>query len=679
MSSMYKIQLSLHQWALLFSAMAIALIVLTGNVRYTRGDSRYSLLVSQAILEHGSIHLDPYHNDLDLSRHNNGKGWMLSYWDSNQHTYYFYPIGTSLLSVPFVLLANTFGMDMVYYDQESQLQLMISAFVLALIFLLLYRMARLFLDPVVAHAFALGMVLCTSLISTHGVALWSQTYETFLILSVLYIFARAKFQDGYEVKGWQVGVLLFLAYLCRPTASVFVALSIGYVFWQHRSALPKVLLYAGGLFLLFVLWSFLEFHSFLPRYYDPATWKQKGPASFVQDFLAMVFSPARGLLIFTPVLVLGLGGLAMRSVRFHPLYLFVTAWFLLHTVVIARSPMPWGGWSYGPRFYAEMIPGFALVLLLVARNLQEIPAQVRVWMPRAFLVLSIFGLYVHTVKGIYDNNTFFWNGTPPIDEFWKDYRWNWRYPQFMASEEVNSRKNREHQTRYDMELYTNRLPEKASVLIGNADAELRSFFMYWNSEGMVKGKKLYNSLAALERDEAMEFWFPREKLNYVSGLPVWRIDSSSAQLTTEAFFRANAQDLLVLSIKDEGSNQLGPKARKYLRDRGSKIDSLKLRDSYIAVLDSGKLIHEELGPRALEYKLPKKGNYPEIVVRSAGHDVGDFSSIKVYDKEYSLNARGLNIVVFGDYNDVLWSTNFDTHKEDIERRAFYRAVRKRPY
>jgi hypothetical protein len=676
---MYTIQLPLRQWALLISAIVIALIVLTGNVRYTRGDSRYSLLVSQAILEHGSVHLDPYEKDLDLNRNNGGKGWMLMHWGDNDHTYYFYPVGTSLLSLPFVFLGNCFGMDMVYYDQESQMQLMISAFVLVLLFLQLYRMARIFLEEWVAHIFALSMVLCTSLISTHGVALWSQTFETLAIVSVLLVFARAKFEAGYQLKGWDVGALLFVAYLCRPTASVFVALSIGYVFWQHRAALPKVLLYAGGLFVLFVLWSFWEFQTFLPRYYDPATWKGREDARFLQDLMAMVFSPSRGLLIFTPVVLLGLAGAFMRSVRLHPLYLLIAAWFVLHTVVIARSPMPWGGWCYGPRFYAEMIPGIALVLLLVGHSLAELPAVLRAWVPRAFLVFSLFGLYVHTYKGIYDVATFGWNGTPAIDQFWQDFRWNWRYPQFLASEELNKRKQREHDTRYSLSLVTSHLPDGASLLYGTADAELRNFFQHWNKTDGIPGHKLYNGLAAIERDGQMEFWFPREKLGYVAGLQDWKIDSSMTMMRMADFFKTYQDRLIVLSGKDESSNQLDPESRKYLRTRGSRVDSLKLRDSYIAVIDSGKLIYEDLGPRVLEYKLPPKGNLPEIIVKSAGHDVGNFSSVKVFEKEYSINERGINVVVFGEYNDVLWSTGFDTHKEDRERRSFYKAVRKQPY
>lgn len=676
---MYQIQLSLRQWALLISVVVIALIVLTGNVRYTRGDSRYSLLASQAILEHGSIHLDPYEQDLGLARHNGQKGWMLMHWGETKHTYYFYPIGTSLISLPFVFLGNMVGMNMVHYDQESQMQLMISAVVLILIFLQLYRLSRLFLDEWVAHVFALTMVLGTSLISTHGVALWSQTYETLAILTVLLLFARAKFEEGYTLKGWQVGVLLFVAYLCRPTASVFVALSLGYVFWQHRSALPKVLLYAGGLFLLFVLWSFIEFQSFLPRYYDPATWKPKGEPQFFQNFLAMLFSPARGLVVFTPVVLLGLAGLGMRSVRLHPLYLLVTAWLLLHTIVIARSPMPWGGWCYGPRFYAEMIPGLALVLLLVARNLGELPQRLQAWIPRIFLVFSFFGLYVHAYKGIYDVTTFGWNGSPAIDEFWADYRWNWRYPQFMSSEDLNKRKNREFEMRYSLSLLSSHLPENSSLLYGVADGELRDFFQSWNKHDKIPGHKLYNSLSAIERDEQMEFWFTQEKLGYVAGLNVWRIDSSATQATSAEFLKANARNLIVFSGKDESSYQISQATRKHLRTLGSKIDSLKLRDSYIAVIDSGKLVYEAMGPRVLEHKLPKKGKGPEIVIKSAGHDVGNFSSIKVQDKELSLNLRGLNAVVFGDFHDVLWSTNFDTHKEDRERRTFYKAIRKRPY
>ena len=68
-------------------------------------DSKYALLVSQSLLDHGSIQLDRY--NLPKIESHGYQPYQLEI--VNNHILYYFPIGSSILSVPFVAVANLFG------------------------------------------------------------------------------------------------------------------------------------------------------------------------------------------------------------------------------------------------------------------------------------------------------------------------------------------------------------------------------------------------------------------------------------------------------------------------------------------------------------------------------------------------------------------------------------------
>src|SRR5919199_1342977 len=77
-------------------------------------DSGYSMLVSQSLIDYGTFKLDNYAIPrAELADHVYGN--YLSVRNIyqlevvNDHLYYYFPPGTSVLSVPYVLLMNLFG------------------------------------------------------------------------------------------------------------------------------------------------------------------------------------------------------------------------------------------------------------------------------------------------------------------------------------------------------------------------------------------------------------------------------------------------------------------------------------------------------------------------------------------------------------------------------------------
>lgn len=115
--------------------------------------------------------------------------------------------------------------------------------------------------------------------------------------------------------------------------------------------------------------------------------------------------------------------------------------------------------------------------------------------------------------------------------------------------------------------------------------------------------------------------------------------------------------IIVISAKDEPALNIGGFESKKILGINCNI---KFRDSYIAIIDKKRnFVYENSSCQKIEYAY-KVGN-SKINVVSAGWNAGNFSSIKVNEKEYSKNNRGLNIVLFNSETlEFVDSINCDT-------------------
>ncbi|HEX2901407.1 MAG TPA: hypothetical protein VHS96_16955, partial [Bacteroidia bacterium] len=557
------------RWAMWLSALLVFVVIMSGTVRYTEGDARYSLLATTALIEHGNLQLDPYVTELDLDQLNNGHNWMIFRSGDAGHFYYDYPVGTQLFALPFVWVGRQFGMNPIVKEDDTSMQIGIAAILCVAIFLLLFRLARLYLGEWAALLFSLGLFFGTTLTSTLGTALWSQNFQTVFTLLILLELAEWERGKRPQLRGAWLGFLLFAAYLCRPTSAALILPVMGYLVWKQRKAIPWVAGVAGGLLLLFLLWSWLEFHMLLPRYYNPALWKPG--IGFWEHWMPLWFGPARGLWSFTPALLLVFGGWAFRKVRFQPLHLVVWIWLLLHTYLLMRSQSPWAGWSFGPRFFTELVPGLGLILLLMADQLPSIPKRTAAALAASFVALSGLGVYIHVFQGLNNVETQAWNDNPNIDQNWKLRRWDWRHPQFLASGYQRIKMAQETALDLQLQQMTARLPVGSSILYGPPDPNMRQCFIRWNADDHYgKQQKLYNSLYALKESGAKEFWFTSMQLGEVKTLPGITIDSASVyRLCLGEFLQANAEHEIFLAGKDDATTGPALETRAYMKSVGS--------------------------------------------------------------------------------------------------------------
>ena len=84
--------------ALVSMVLLIVSSVLAANVTHTTSDPWGSLLLSQIMYQRHTVQLDAY------PKVKQRYGYRVH--EKNGHTYYYFPIGTSLFSVPFVAIAN---------------------------------------------------------------------------------------------------------------------------------------------------------------------------------------------------------------------------------------------------------------------------------------------------------------------------------------------------------------------------------------------------------------------------------------------------------------------------------------------------------------------------------------------------------------------------------------------
>jgi|WetSurSiteA1Bulk_404760.scaffolds.fasta_scaffold25786_2 hypothetical protein len=431
----------------LLSLTIVALILFSRN-SYRDCDSLGCLLTAQAIVTHGTIKLDAYRDILKQYK----SVYTYRIMKKNDHLYYNYPLGTSIYSVPFVWLANLTGCDMSSISNnnpicDKRLQKVLSSLIVAVCFVLVYGLCRCFLAPLSSGVLTLIFVLGSPLISTMGTALWSLDMEVmFMLLCLLMIVYDDR--KIFTLKPYVLSFFLFSAYLCRPTAAIFVALVTLYVLlFKPRAAFIKLSGSCLLLFFVFVLFSLYEYKLILPPYYD----QRLHSDTFWTGLYGNLLSPARGLFVYSPYLFLTLLGLCFFFKEFYRSRLMWLAilWFSFHLVMIAQYPVWWGGHCFGPRYLTDVFPACILITILLwnhaSKTLSHKPRKVLITI---FFCFSLISIIINTGQGLYNPATGKWNNSPNIDEY-PAYLFNWRYAQFMATPKLLKEREAYHHLTYN--------------------------------------------------------------------------------------------------------------------------------------------------------------------------------------------------------------------------------------
>jgi hypothetical protein len=269
-----------------------------------------------------------------------------------------------------------------------------------------------------ALAFGLGSELWS--ISSQG--LWQHSYGGLAIAACLY--ATDRWNDpGCPARWrWATGLACAVAIAVRPTNVVLLAATAA-ALWglrQNWRAWLPVMLPVLGAGLAVLAYNQAVFATAAGGYHLAAGSLFQG--RFRSGFTGLLFSPGRGLFIYTPMVLFGacVGLPAARAARraHRPLLVAASVMALLHLIVVSNWRVWWGGFCWGPRLLTELLPSAAV---LVALGWPALGSAGR----RAFGCAVVYSVLLQGVGAFFAPNGA-WDTKPTSVDVSPERLWDWR-------------------------------------------------------------------------------------------------------------------------------------------------------------------------------------------------------------------------------------------------------------
>ncbi len=332
--------------------LVLFLLLLSNGRPIESGDTRVNARVAASLVREGNFTLDEYPDaEFPFVREANGHGVSI------------YPLLPSLLATPVFLVASFFfSLDETGVAFAGKLAAsLFSAAAAAFLFLAISRRHPASDARFAAVVFALG----TSVWSTSQ-ALW-QHPAAVLFLTIALLLALKAEED--PVWAGRAALPLALVVACRHADVALAAvLAAGILARWPRQVLAFAAWGAGpALFLLAYQWA--AFGSPLEHGFSGTLGRFSEPWGRGQ--LGLLVSPAKGLLVFTPVVLVALAGLVRAVRRGHERWLPLVAGgaALAHLCLMGRWSEWHGGESFGPRLMTDALP---LLLLFLPEGIASV-------------------------------------------------------------------------------------------------------------------------------------------------------------------------------------------------------------------------------------------------------------------------------------------------------------------
>jgi hypothetical protein len=388
--------------------------------------------LATSILRERNIDLDEYRNLIDL---------QLDYRMRvvRGHIYYYYPVATPLLVAPAVALANlvyplnhptdlyaylaTHGPD----ARTARLEKLLASGFVALAAVVMYLVASIRLPSLPSASIALMFAFSTSMWSTASRALWQHGPSALFLALALYLILTA---SHHPLAMFLSGFLLGYAYIIRPTNSISLAFFGLFVLVNRRRL---IWLYISGALLVLLPYcaqNWLTYGNVFPPYSYQLFERLGTPAAIGEALVGTLFSPGRGLFIFTPFLLVAVVA-AYKSVRkqaspFASLDIYLIGILLAHWLTTSLFE-DWGGaWSIGPRYFVDVLPYLMYFLIPIF----QIPVLTSLAARYAFVAAVAVSTLIqwHCSVSIYP---FMWNGKPKALVEAPERKWDWGDLQFL--------------------------------------------------------------------------------------------------------------------------------------------------------------------------------------------------------------------------------------------------------
>jgi hypothetical protein len=420
-----------REWEALVAALVwgVSFLVYRSAPVQQLHDSRYTMLLAENLLRHG---------DLDLSRYDlPSDDYRLR--TQGAQRYYYFPVGSAVLSIPFVAAMRARGHSTVqasgkYYERgELIMDKRLAAVLMATLAVLAYATARLLVPRGWSLGIAALVAFGTQVFSTASRSVWSDTWGILLVSVGVFLLLRAAARRA-PTRAVLLATTLSLAYIVRPSNALALAAVGVYLLVTERRAFGRFAATGAVIVGLFIAHSWHQFRSPLPPYFALERLEFRTPLEAIGGNLV---SPSRGLLVYVPaVIALGLALARYRhTLRFRGLVKLAGFVVIAHFIMLAGFWDWWGGHSYGARLTTGLVPW---VLLLTVLTVDAARTAVGFRGGRADVGLTVLAGIMSAASvamnavGAWSWEADSWNVTPDNINADAVRLWSWRRPQFLS-------------------------------------------------------------------------------------------------------------------------------------------------------------------------------------------------------------------------------------------------------
>ncbi len=347
-----------------------------------------------------------------------------------------YPIAPALVALPFVApQVAAFDLFRPGWDRDrrtavEQSVLMVKrsmAVIVALAGIILYRLLWSLGLGQAALPALLAACLGSDLWAVGSQAPWQHGPAALALVSAI---ALLQARPVGRLRLALAGAFTALLVACRLMDVVFAAAIVAWLAWtdwrQLRWFLPVPVVTAIAL-LSYNLWFFdtviggqarlEQFHS--TRHGVSGTWS----TPLFDGLLGTLLSPNRGLLVFCPWIAVALATLAVPAVRRklagQSLICVLLASLILYAVMLSKYSVWWGGHCFGPRYWTDAIPVFAIAFaygLDWARMRSRVLAAIAATAVILSIAIQIIGVFCYPSS---------WNLKPRNVDVFHERLWDW--------------------------------------------------------------------------------------------------------------------------------------------------------------------------------------------------------------------------------------------------------------
>jgi len=306
--------------------------------------------------------------------------------------------------------------------------------IIALSSVLIYLIGRLlFEERKYAVLIAFIFAFCTSAWSTASRALWQHGPSMFLLAVSLYLLLLARYKPKYE--SWAIRLVslpLMFSYVVRPTNSISILILTIFIFIRYRKHFLSYCLWSMLVVIPFFMYNFHIYNSLLSPYYLPNNQLGELNSQLFEALAGTLFSPSRGLFIFSPVLLFSIYGIVLKSKnkQIDSLDYSLIVIIFFHWIISSSHPHWWGGHSYGPRYFSEMIPYFIYFLVPTFVTIPKLTGMKKFGVV-LILVSSITMSFLVHYRGATSEEVYAWNAGPVNIDVDPLRAWDWRDIQFL--------------------------------------------------------------------------------------------------------------------------------------------------------------------------------------------------------------------------------------------------------